>query len=71
MVSGMVVRVADEDVESHAREKLLQGLRWSGEAGPDDVGEHFVGRVSGEALVKAEQGQRGNRIDKADVSCYL
>ena len=60
MVPGMVVRVADKNVVGHAREEFLQSLGRSGEARPDDVGERFVRRVGGEALVQAEQGQRGN-----------
>ena len=56
VVAGMAVRVADEDVEDHAREELPKGFGRRGEARPDDVGERFVRCVGSEALVEDEQG---------------
>ena len=57
VIAGVVVGVADEDVERHAREELPQRLHRGGETCPDDVGQVLVGRVRRQAFVEPQERQ--------------
>jgi hypothetical protein len=54
MVSGMIVRIADEDVERDSGEQFVQRCRWVGEAVTNDLGQILVARISGHHLVEPE-----------------
>lgn len=58
MVAGMVVGVADADVDHDPGEQLAQRGVGVGERGPDCVREVGVGGVAGHHLVQAEDRQR-------------
>src|SRR6185437_13767454 len=60
VISGVVIRVADADVEGDAGEQLAEGLPRVGETAPYHVSQVVVGGITSHHDVQAEDGQRGD-----------